>query len=75
MVQAGDGLCLAPKSGLDHRIARHFGSQELDGNLPAQNLVDSQMDVGHSSAADELTNNVATVENAFPGHCLFTIVI
>ena len=75
MVQPGHGLGLAPKACLHHGIARHFGAQQLDGHLAPQDLVDAQVHVGHAAASNELTHDVAAVENSFLGHCENTIII
>ena len=75
VVQAGNGLCLAPETGLHHGVSCHFRAQELDGYLAAQNLVESQVDIRHSSSANELADDESAIEYAFAGHRVFPFVI
>ena len=64
MVQPGGRLGLAPEAHEEVGVAGEVGSQHLDRDLSPEPGVVAQVDVGHAAAPDELTDLVASPQDA-----------
>ena len=63
VVQRRDGLRFTFEPGLELRVPGKVGTQQFDGNGPSQPGIDATVDVGHASAAYELPELIAPVED------------
>src|SRR5687768_4390206 len=68
VVQGRDGLRLTLEPGLELRVPGKVGTQQFDGNGPSQACIDATVDVGHASAAYELPELIAPVEDTLCRH-------
>src|SRR5690606_10637941 len=64
VVQRGGGLRLAPEPGEEGRVAGKVGTQHLDRHRATEAGVVADVHLGHTAAADQLTDLVAAGEYA-----------